>query len=101
PDRDYYLRDTFKDKKAKYRDYVAKMLGMIGWPGAEKSADDILALESRVAEASWSRAESRERDKTYNPKTRAELEAEAPGVSWSAFLAAAGVGNVDRMVVEE
>jgi putative endopeptidase len=101
PDRDYYLRDTFKDKKAKYRDYVAKMLGMIGWPGPENIADDILALESRVAEASWSRAESRERDKTYNPKTRAELEAEAPGVAWSALLEAAGVGNVDRMVVEE
>ncbi len=31
PDRDYYLRDAFKDKKAKYRDYVARMLGMVGW----------------------------------------------------------------------
>src|SRR5262245_37854471 len=25
PDRDYYLRDVYKDKKAKYRDYVARM----------------------------------------------------------------------------
>src|SRR5581483_2875075 len=32
PDRDYYLKDAFKDKKAKYRDYVAHMLDMVGWP---------------------------------------------------------------------
>src|SRR5262245_31368016 len=68
PDRDYYLRDAFKDKKAKYRDYVARMLDMVGWPAAQKNADEIVALETRVAQASWTRAESRERDKTYNPK---------------------------------
>src|SRR4051794_37623280 len=32
PDRDYYLRDTFNDKKAKYRDYIAHMLEMVSWP---------------------------------------------------------------------
>ena len=29
PDRDYYLSDAFKDKKAKYRDYIARMLEMV------------------------------------------------------------------------
>src|SRR5262249_57801673 len=80
PDRDYYLSDIFKDKKARYRDYVARMLGMIGWPAADKRADDIVALETRVAEASWSRAESRDRDKTYNPQTLATLPAHAPAL---------------------
>ena len=28
PDRDFYLSDAFKDKKAAYRAYIAKMLGM-------------------------------------------------------------------------
>src|SRR5947209_2161516 len=69
PDRDYYLKDAFKDKKAKYHGYVARMLDMIGWPDAQKRADEIVALETRIAEASWSRTESRERDKTYNPLT--------------------------------
>jgi putative endopeptidase len=101
PDRDYYLRDTFKGKKAKYRDYVARMLDMVGWAEAQQRADDIVALETRIAEASWSRAESRDRDKTYNALTLAELDAYAPGFPWSAWLAAAEVGGARRVVVRQ
>src|SRR5580704_2116767 len=101
PDRDYYLRDAFKDKKAKYREYVARMLDMVGWAEAQQRADEILALETRIAEASWSRAESRDRDKTYNPLTPAELDASAPGFPWSAWLAAAEVGHARRVVVRQ
>ncbi len=101
PDRDYYLRDAFKDKKAKYRDYVARMLGMVGWAEAQQRADDIVAFETRIAEASWNRAESRDRDKTYNPMTPSELDAYAPGFPWSAWLAAAEVGNAHRIIVRQ
>jgi len=101
PDRDYYLKDAFKDKKAKYHGYVARMLDMIGWPDAQKRADEIIALETRIAEASWSRVESRERDKTYNPLTPVELDAYAPGFSWSTFLGAAQVGKADRIVIRQ
>src|SRR5262249_4212125 len=101
PDRDYYLRDAFRDKKAKYRDYVARLLDMVGWADAQQRADDIVALETRIAEASWSRAESRDRDKTYNPLTRAELDALAPGFPWSAWLAAADVGEARLIVVRQ
>jgi len=101
PDRDYYLKDTFKDKKARYRDYVARMLDMVGWGEAQPRADDIVALETRIAEASWSRAESRNRDKTYNPLTPAELDAYAPGFPWSAWLTAADVGEALRIVVRQ
>ena len=93
PDRDYYLRDAFKDKKAKYRDYVAHMLDMAGWAQAPTRAAEIVALEEKVAQASWSRAESRDRDKTYNPMTPAELDADAPGFDWTAWLAAMPVGE--------
>jgi putative endopeptidase len=95
------LRDAFKDKKAKYREYVACMLDMAGWAEAQQRADEILALETRIAEASWSRAESRDRDKTYNPLTPAELDAYAPGFPWSAWLAAAEVGQARRVVVRQ
>ena len=99
PDRDYYLKDAFKDKKEKYHGYVARMLDMIGWPDAPKRADEIVALETRIADASWTRAESRDIDKTYNPRTLAELEAYAPGFSWSTFLTAAQAGEARRIVV--
>jgi putative endopeptidase len=101
PDRDYYLVDAFKDKKAAYRDYAARLLEMIGWPDPQANADAILALETRIAEASWSRAESRDRDTTYNPMTPAELVADAPDFPWSTWLAAAQVGDVSRIVVAQ
>src|SRR5437867_3840740 len=101
PDRDYYLKDAFKDKREKYHGYVARMLYMVGWPDAQKRADEIVALETRIAEASWSRAQSRDIDKTYNPLTPAELDAQAPGFSWSTYLAAAQVGEARRIVVRQ
>src|SRR5262245_54579545 len=101
PDRDYYLKDTYKDKKEKYHGYVARTLDMVGWPNAPRRADEIVALETRIADASWSRAESRDIDKTYNPLTPAELDAYAPGFSWSRFLAAAQVGEARRIVVRQ
>jgi len=101
PDRDYYLRDAFRDKKAKYRDYVARLLDMVGWADAQQRADDIVALETRIAEASWTRAESRDRDKTYNPVTPTELDALAPDFPWSAWLAAADVGDAHRIIVRQ
>ena len=101
PDRDYYLRSSFKDKKDKYRDYIARMLDMVGWSDGARHADDIVAFETRIAEASWSRIESRDRDKTYNPMTPAELEAYAPGFAWKNWLAASDVGEADRVVVRQ
>src|SRR5206468_11537436 len=93
--------DTFKDKKAHYRDYVARMLGMVDWPDAGKHADGIVALETRIAEASWSRAESRDRDRTYNPMSLEELDAFAPGFAWSVWLAATRVGDAGRIIVRQ
>jgi putative endopeptidase len=101
PDRDYYLRGSFREKKAGYRDYVVRLLDMIGWTDAQQSADDVVAFETRIAEASWSRAESRDRDKTYNPLTPVELDAFAPGFPWSAWLAASDLGEARIIVVRQ
>jgi putative endopeptidase len=101
PDRDYYLRDAFQDKKAKYGDYVARLLDMVGWAQPQQRADDVVAFETRIAEASWSRAESRDRDKTYNPLTPAELASFAPGFPWSVWLAAADAGGARSIIVRQ
>jgi putative endopeptidase len=101
PDRDYYLRDSFKDKKDKYREYIARLLDMVGWTDAASRADDIVAFETQIAEASWSRIENRDRDKTYNPMTPAELEAYAPGFTWKNWLRASDVGEATRLVVRQ
>ena len=99
PDRDYYLQASFAPQKAKFQAYVAKMLGMIGWPDADANAAAIVALETAIAEASWSRAEERDPVKTYNPMSPAELATLAPGFDWTAYLDAGELPGVNRVVI--
>ncbi len=101
PDREYYLRDNFKEQKTRYQKYVADMLRLAGWDDPDKNAADVVAMETKVAEAQWTRAESRDRDKTYNPMTIADLEKNAPGFPWSVAFKEAGLDKVDRAVVRQ
>ncbi|HEU4523095.1 MAG TPA: M13-type metalloendopeptidase [Thermoanaerobaculia bacterium] len=101
PDRDYYLRDNFKGHKERYQQYIADMLKLVSYPDAEKHAADIVAMETKIAEGHWSRAESRNRDKTYNPMTIAELEKYAPGYPWRSAFNEAGLGKVQKIVVQQ
>jgi len=101
PNRDYYLEDRFAPQKAAYQAYVARMLTLAGWPDPEKRAADIVAMETEVAKVSWTAAERRDRDRTYNRVSVADLAAKAPGFPWRTFLTAAGLGRVNSVVVRE
>jgi putative endopeptidase len=100
-DRDLYLDAKFAPQVARYRQYVAQMLTMAGWPGAEAAAANVVALETKLAQAHWTRAQSRDRDKTYNLMTVAELKAQAPGFPWEPFRQAAGIGKAERAIVAQ
>ena len=52
PDRDYYLQPDFTKQKQAYQAYVAQMLTLAGWPNATARAADVVAFETRVAQAS-------------------------------------------------
>jgi putative endopeptidase len=102
PDREYYLRDNFKPQKERYQQYIADMLRLVGWDEPEKNAADIVALETKIAEAQWTRSESRDRDKTYNLMTFAELEKYAPGFPWAVFFKEGGLDKAgDRAIVRQ
>jgi len=101
PDRDYYLEASFATKKAKYEAYIADLLRAVAYPNAAQAAKDIVALETSIAEASWTRTERRDSTKTYNPMTLADLPAYAPGFDWAAFFNAAGVAKAKKIVVGE
>jgi putative endopeptidase len=92
PDRDYYLKDDARtlDIRAKYVVHVARVFELAGEkPEAAKAmANEILALETRIARISWSRTEQRDPVKRYNLKTLAQLEALAPGFDWQGYFKA-------------
>jgi putative endopeptidase len=99
PDRDYYLQGALAEKKAKYQTYVANLLAAGHWPNPIASAQSVVAYETRVADVSWSRAQQRDQEKTYNPMTEAKLADEAPEFPWSPFLESASLGRLDRIIV--
>ncbi len=101
PERDYYLKPDFAAKKKAYQDYLARLLGLEGWPDASARAADVVAFETRIAEVSWPAADRRNPDTTYNAMTPAELAAYAPGFDWRGFFEAAGYRGLGRVVVRE
>ncbi|MDQ2659828.1 MAG: M13 family metallopeptidase, partial [Verrucomicrobiota bacterium] len=101
PDRDYYLKPDFAAQKAKYQTYVAQLLKLVAWPDPETRANDIVAFETKLAEAEWTRAQQRDPIAIYNPMTVADLETFAPGFPWQPFLIGSGLGKVEHVVVAE
>ncbi len=77
------------------------MLTLAGDADAPAEAEGILELETQIARLHWPVAKRRERDLTYNPRTRPELEQLVPGFTWEVLLAAEGVDAQPRFVVRE
>ncbi len=100
-DRDLYLDAKFKPQVDRYQQYVAQMLGLAGWTDPQGLAAKVVAMETRIAQAHWTRAQSRDRDKTYNPMTLAELQSQAPGFPWATYWTAAGIAKAGRAIVAQ
>lgn len=101
PDRDYYLKAELAAKKDAYRAYAARLLALEGWPDADKAATDLVAFETRVAEASWTKVQQRDLTTQYNPMAPSALPGFAPGFDWAPFLDRAGVGTKPTLVIAE
>jgi predicted metalloendopeptidase len=103
PDRDYYITDgsNFPEARERYVALLTFVLTEAGHADPAKGAADILALETRFAQAHWDRTKSRNRDLTYNLVTREELLAVAPGFPWADMLAATGIADQPTFVLRQ
>ncbi|MBV8899940.1 MAG: M13 family metallopeptidase [Verrucomicrobia bacterium] len=102
PDRDYYLRTDDKTVRLRsaYRDHLTKMLRLLGDAAeiAAKGADQVLDLETRLAQASKTRVELRDPESNYHKMPCAELERLAPAFDWKTYFQALGL--TDEMVAQ-
>jgi putative endopeptidase len=105
PDRDYYLKDDAKSKDLReaYRAHVAKTLELVGDPpeAAKAEADVVMRIETALAKASITRVENRDPQKTYNKRTLAALNAEAPGFDFAKFLSDMGASASPEVNVRQ
>ena len=104
PDRDYYLKPDprFAEAREKYRGHVATHPD--AWRNARRAArqaaDDILALETRLAEASLAPAAAADPAATAHKLTFAQLSQLAPRFDWEPYFAEAGLPRIDVNVAE-
>ena len=105
PDRDYYLNDNdaaLKKVRGQYQEHIAASLARIGDHDAGAEASSIVALETELARAQWTKVENRDPVKTYNKIDIANLNSLAGNYDWQRYLEAAGVaGKVDYVIVSQ
>jgi len=101
PDRDYYSDAKYADTRAKYLTHVGKMLGLAGLSDPAGRAKRIYDLETKIAATHWTRAESRQIDKLYNPMATGSLAGAMPGFDWNAYLAAASLNTLPQVIVTQ
>jgi putative endopeptidase len=103
PDESYYREDTFAEVRTEFVAHVERMLTLAGVAGAAHKADDIMALETRLATHHWDRVTNRDANKTYTKTDRAGLAELAPGFDWASWLDALGApdGSFDTVVVRQ
>ncbi len=97
PTKDYYSDAKYKDIRDAYVAYIAKALELTGVAEADakKQADDVLALETRLAAASLSPVEARKPENQYHFVSVKEADKATPHFSWDKFFAAQGV-TIDK-----
>jgi putative endopeptidase len=92
PERDYYTRTGDKDKeiRAKYVEYTTNMLTLSGETPqqAKLDAQNILAFETRLAEASMTNTARRDPAAIYHPQSLADFEASIKPIDIKPFLEA-------------
>ena len=91
PEKDYYVSKEarFVETREKYVEYMTDMFKLAGWDAAKAAAaaQTVLAMETRMAEASLSTAELRDPKATDHKMTLAELRTIAPHIDWDGYLA--------------
>ena len=90
PDRDYYLKTEprFKEAREKYVAHIAAMFTLAGWneKTAAVAADIIMAMETKLAEASLDNVTLRDPAATDHNTTFAQLQAMAPHIDWVEYF---------------
>ncbi|MGE0589174.1 MAG: M13 family metallopeptidase [Cyclobacteriaceae bacterium] len=104
PERDYYLKTDEKSKETRdeYVKHVSSMLQLTGesLEQANKHANQILALETKLASATLTKEESRDPSKQYHKRSVTDLAQMVPAIDWNSYLNTLGITE-DTLIVTE
>ncbi len=102
-DREYYfLKDPESvNIRKKYVEYITTMLTLAGETpeAAVAAANKILALETKLAQASRKLEDLRDPNANYNKVAIADLGKNNPNIDWNNFLSVTGIKAIDSVIV--
>ncbi len=102
-DRDYYLKEDARTRKIQtaFNKYIVTLFMLAGdvEETAQKKAENIYALEKKLAVSQMSRVEMRDPYKTYNKFAIADFSKSTPTFDWASTLTKLKVGGSDSILV--
>ncbi|AYL96979.1 M13 family metallopeptidase [Mucilaginibacter celer] len=105
PDRDYYLKNDTRAKKAQdaLKNYAAALFTLTGSNAGEaaKKAAIVYNIEYSCAKAQLSRVAMRNPHVTYNKFLVADFEKQTPHLKWTQILPALHAGGQDSILVNQ
>ncbi len=102
PDRDYYFKDdeTSEAIRESYKDHLAAIFILLEVENPDDLADEVIDLETRMAEFHMTRRDSRKPELTYNKMPFSELNDLLPFVNWKGMMDNISV-SVDSVIVRQ
>ena len=103
PDRSYYLDDNAKLVAAReaYAVYIKDMFALANWTGGEQAADDILAIETRIAGLQWTRLQNRNRQMIYSNQLDFAAAEDKTGFSLASWFSGYGAAQPEKLVIAQ
>ena len=101
PDRAYYVTPSapMADLRQRYSQHIGAMLKLAGFANSAARAERVMALETKIAQAHASRADSADIVKANNSWTVVDFAARAPGMDWPAFFKGAMLDQASSFMV--
>ncbi len=105
-DRDYYLLDDERNTAVRnaYRKLIATQMQNAGYAAADAAriTDNVMKIETALAQKTLTREESRYIPRMYNPRTFAQVKEVYPNVNWDRFfIETMGIKSPDTLIVTE
>lgn len=103
--RDYYVSDDADKKKVldAYKTYLQRLFEMTGNDAATAKAkmEKVIAIETRIAKASYSQVKLRDIDSNYHKMSYNELVAQFPGIDWGNVFLLGGFPAFTEVSVDQ
>ncbi len=105
-DRDYYLSDDDNNKKVReaYKKLVRQQMINAGFSkkDARRIMNNVMKIETAIAEEAWTKEESRNIPAMYNPRSFAQLKEMFPNINWDRFfIETMGIESPENVIVTE